>query len=259
MTLVRERKLLEDRIKMQHRRWNSFVFSKTESLKYGRTQREKMNGPLKVQDMAHFLESTKLDFALGLKEREALLYKLKLEQADDELADSGGCPGIIPQKCSELELQILNDSQENNSVETRKTRKSRKTRRGLRSSNRKSGKDAKEVQEARTHLLEEEMKKLRLEYMAMDCLRRSTGPDIYSCFLSNVVSIIPQVLSSETIHYHCGYIILSLLGDGRYLPVQINHSKLDGIIGKHIKMFIIKLINSSKIQASNFDFYRSNH
>lgn len=134
-------------------------------------------------------------------------------------------------------MQILNDSQENNSVETRKTRK---TRRGLRSSNRKSGKDAKEVQEARTHLLEEEMKKLRLEYhMAMDCLRRSIGPDIYSCFLSNVVSIIPQVLSSETIHYHCGYIILSLLGDGRYLPVQINHSKLDGIIGKHIKMFIV--------------------
>lgn len=37
-----------------------------------------MKGALKVQDMARFLESTKLDFALGLKQREALLYKLKL-------------------------------------------------------------------------------------------------------------------------------------------------------------------------------------
>ncbi|XP_039171561.1 uncharacterized protein LOC104448129 [Eucalyptus grandis] len=170
--------------------------------------------------MVHFLETTKLDFALGSKEREALYYKLKLEQADDELADFRGCPDIIPQKYSELE--------ENKFAETRKTRK------GLRSSNGnvgKSCKDAKKVQEEGTRLLEEEMKKLRLEYhMAMDCLRRSIGSDIYSCFLSNVVSIIPQVPSSETIYYHCRYIILSLLGDGQYLPVQINHSKLDGMI-----------------------------
>ncbi|XP_030541501.1 desmoplakin [Rhodamnia argentea] len=147
MTLVKERKLLEGRIQMQHRRWNSDV-------RFLKDRISQMKGALKVQDMAHFLESTKLDFALGLKQREALLYKLKLDQADDELADFRGCLDIIPQKCSEFE----ESAQLNNSAETRKTR------RGLRSSDRKPAKDAKEVQEEHTHLLEEEMKKLRLEY-----------------------------------------------------------------------------------------------
>ncbi|KAL3733338.1 hypothetical protein ACJRO7_022809 [Eucalyptus globulus] len=147
LTLVRERKLLEDRIKMQHRRWNSDV-------RFLKDRISQMRGTLKLQDMAHFLESTKLDFALGLKEREALLYKLKLEQADDELADFRGCLDSIPHKCPELE----ESAQLNNSAETRNTR------RGLRSSDRKSGKDAKEAQEERTHFLEEEIKKLRLEY-----------------------------------------------------------------------------------------------
>ncbi|KAI6687627.1 hypothetical protein NL676_024455 [Syzygium grande] len=147
VTLVKERKLLEDRIRMQHRRWDSDV-------RFLKDRISQMKGALKVQDMAHFLGSTKLDFALGLKQREALLYKLKLEQADDELADFRGCLDIIPQKCSELE----ESAQLNNSAETRKTR------RGLRSCNRKSAKDAKEGQEEHTHSLEEEMKKLRLEY-----------------------------------------------------------------------------------------------
>ncbi|KAG6644640.1 hypothetical protein I3843_08G066300 [Carya illinoinensis] len=79
-TLAIERKLLEDRIRVQHERWISDVRLYEDRI-------SQMNGDLLVQEMTHSLEAAKSDFVASVKRREAFLENLKLEHAESELAD----------------------------------------------------------------------------------------------------------------------------------------------------------------------------
>lgn len=79
-TLSKERKILEDRIKMQYERWVSDVRLYEDHI-------SQMKSGLESEEMARVLEATKADMMVGLKHREAYLCKMKLEEAEDELTD----------------------------------------------------------------------------------------------------------------------------------------------------------------------------
>ncbi|XP_059461361.1 uncharacterized protein LOC132190651 [Corylus avellana] len=79
-TLAQERKLLEDCVRMQHERWVS-------DARLYEGQISRMNGDLVAQQMTLSFEAAKSDFVTSLKRREAFLEKLKLEDAETELAD----------------------------------------------------------------------------------------------------------------------------------------------------------------------------
>ncbi|KAF2310119.1 hypothetical protein GH714_006602 [Hevea brasiliensis] len=83
-TLVQERKFLEDRIKVQHERCLSEIRLFEDHI----TQ---MKEALAEKDMTCMLKTVKSDLMIGFKHREASLYKLKLEQTEDELADFKAC------------------------------------------------------------------------------------------------------------------------------------------------------------------------
>ncbi|KAJ6681032.1 CYTOMATRIX PROTEIN-LIKE PROTEIN [Salix koriyanagi] len=79
-TLLKERHLLEDRIKTQHERWVSDIRLYEDHI-------AQINGDMVKKDMACVLEAAKGDLMLGLKQREASLHKCRLEETEDELAD----------------------------------------------------------------------------------------------------------------------------------------------------------------------------
>ncbi|KAJ0026360.1 hypothetical protein Pint_09378 [Pistacia integerrima] len=79
-TLVTERKILEDRIKMQHEKWVSDINLYEDHI----TQ---MKSDFMAQEMTRLLEAAKSDMMVGLKNRETSLLELKLEHSDDNLAD----------------------------------------------------------------------------------------------------------------------------------------------------------------------------
>ncbi|KAL5845294.1 hypothetical protein ACOSQ4_011252 [Xanthoceras sorbifolium] len=79
-TLVTERKILEDRIMMQHGKWVSDV-------RLYEDQISQIKNDMEAQEMIRFLDSMKSDMMIGLKHRESSLLKLKLENTGDELAD----------------------------------------------------------------------------------------------------------------------------------------------------------------------------
>ncbi|KAF9683141.1 hypothetical protein SADUNF_Sadunf05G0181300 [Salix dunnii] len=79
-TLLKERHLLEDRIKTQHERWVS-------DIRLYEAHIAQINGDMVKKDMACVLEAAKGDLMLGLKQREASLHKWRLEETEDELAD----------------------------------------------------------------------------------------------------------------------------------------------------------------------------
>ncbi|OMO87416.1 hypothetical protein CCACVL1_09059 [Corchorus capsularis] len=79
-TLAKERKILEDRIKMQYERWVSDVRLYEDHI-------SQMKRDVELKEMARVLESAKSDMMVGLKHREAFLCKLRLEETEDELAD----------------------------------------------------------------------------------------------------------------------------------------------------------------------------
>ncbi|XP_050215013.1 uncharacterized protein LOC126666094 isoform X2 [Mercurialis annua] len=93
-TLVEERKFLEDRIKLQHERWVSDVHLRDDHI-------SQIKDELIEKDMACLLEAAKSDLMLGLKHREASLYKLILEQTEDELADFRSCFDHLCRKLEE--------------------------------------------------------------------------------------------------------------------------------------------------------------
>ncbi|XP_057973151.1 spindle pole body component 110 [Malania oleifera] len=95
-SLVKDRKILEDRIKTQNERWVSDV-------RFFEDQISQMKRDFTTQDMTLALEVAKADFALGLKQREAFLYNLKLEEVYDELEDFKALFEFLSRKCSELE------------------------------------------------------------------------------------------------------------------------------------------------------------
>ncbi|XVE94559.1 hypothetical protein REPUB_Repub02eG0019400 [Reevesia pubescens] len=79
-TLATERKIFEDRIKMQYERWVSDVRLYEDHI-------SQMKNDLESKEMACVLEAAKVDLMVGLKHREAYLCKLKLEETVDELTD----------------------------------------------------------------------------------------------------------------------------------------------------------------------------
>ncbi|XP_059636783.1 uncharacterized protein LOC132278899 [Cornus florida] len=83
-SLTSERKLLEDRIKLQY------------------DQISQMKRDLVVQDMERVVDAAKSDMVLGLKQREAFVNKLKLEDTGGELADFKEWFHYLSSECSTL-------------------------------------------------------------------------------------------------------------------------------------------------------------
>ncbi|KAJ8772726.1 hypothetical protein K2173_027903 [Erythroxylum novogranatense] len=79
-SLVKDRKLLEDRIKMQHERWVSDVRLYQDHI-------FQMREELTEKEMERLLEAAKSDLMVGLKQRDASLHKLKSKLMEDELID----------------------------------------------------------------------------------------------------------------------------------------------------------------------------
>nr|GMD84754.1 spindle apparatus protein lin-5 [Ipomoea batatas]GME20113.1 spindle apparatus protein lin-5 [Ipomoea batatas] len=95
-SLAKDRKLLEDRIKLQHERWVSDVNLFQEQI-------YQLKMEFTAQEMEHMVEAAKLDLVLGLKEREAYIHKDKSEKANGELEDFIECFGFLSRECSEAE------------------------------------------------------------------------------------------------------------------------------------------------------------
>lgn len=93
-TLLKERKILEDRIKTQHERWVSDIRLYDDHIL-------QIKGGLVEKDMACLLEAAKGNLMLGLKQREVSLHELKLEQTEDELADFRALFGYLSQSLKE--------------------------------------------------------------------------------------------------------------------------------------------------------------
>ncbi|KAL3514769.1 hypothetical protein ACH5RR_027486 [Cinchona calisaya] len=78
--LAKDRKLLEDRIKLHHERWISDVNMLKDNI-------FQMQRDFVIQEMERKVEANKAEMVVGLKLRESFLYKQKFENADSELAD----------------------------------------------------------------------------------------------------------------------------------------------------------------------------
>ncbi|CDP07398.1 unnamed protein product [Coffea canephora] len=92
--LAKDRKLLEDIVKLQHERWTSDVNLLKEHI-------FQMRRDLTMQEKERIVEATKADMVMGLKLRESFLYKQKFENADSELADFREWFEQLARKCSE--------------------------------------------------------------------------------------------------------------------------------------------------------------
>ncbi|CAI9116934.1 OLC1v1018230C2 [Oldenlandia corymbosa var. corymbosa] len=133
--LVKERKFLEDRIKLQHERWvfdvnllqdqisevkilmSCFFLLSNSALYCHKIEFRvltnswdfflffvfigvQMKREFTSQEMEHVVEDTKADFIIGLKMRDALVYKQKFENLDSELADFREWFEYLSDKCS---------------------------------------------------------------------------------------------------------------------------------------------------------------
>ncbi|KAM6544635.1 hypothetical protein CsatB_025371 [Cannabis sativa] len=78
--LTKERKLLEDRIRIQHNRWVSDVRILEDLI--SEVKRESS-----IHELEHSREISKVELVMGLKQREAEIEKLRLEYAETELGD----------------------------------------------------------------------------------------------------------------------------------------------------------------------------
>ncbi|KAE8715273.1 Detected protein of unknown function [Hibiscus syriacus] len=87
-TLAKERKILEDRFKMQYERWVSDVRLYEDHI-------SQMESELQSEEMVRVLEAAKADMLVGLKQRKAFLCEMKLdflnwlitEESEDESTD----------------------------------------------------------------------------------------------------------------------------------------------------------------------------
>ncbi|XP_057469184.1 uncharacterized protein LOC130758336 [Actinidia eriantha] len=93
-SLAKERKLLENVIKSQHE-------SRVSECNMLRDQISQMKRDASIQEMARNVDMAKLDLVLGQKHRETFSYKIKLDDAIDELADFRGWFDYLSSKCSE--------------------------------------------------------------------------------------------------------------------------------------------------------------
>ncbi|XP_038717334.1 uncharacterized protein LOC120010623 isoform X2 [Tripterygium wilfordii] len=83
-TLVKERKILQDRIKMQHDQLVS-------NIRFYEDRISQMKEDLVEKDRVHMLDAAKADLILAVKQRETAIHKLNLGDKDDELADFKSC------------------------------------------------------------------------------------------------------------------------------------------------------------------------
>ncbi|GAY42909.1 hypothetical protein CUMW_070600 [Citrus unshiu] len=90
-TLVKEREILEDHLKMQHEKWVSDIRLYEDHI-------SQMKSEIVAQELIHLLDAAKSDMVVGLKLREASLLKLMLEYTDDQLADFMAWFDLLRQK-----------------------------------------------------------------------------------------------------------------------------------------------------------------
>ncbi|CAL5418451.1 unnamed protein product [Camellia sinensis] len=93
-SLSRDRKFLEDRIKLQYDRWVSDV-------NLFQDQISQMKTYFAVQKMVSNVEAAKSDLEVGQKQREGFMYKIKLDNAASELADFREWFDYLSHKCCE--------------------------------------------------------------------------------------------------------------------------------------------------------------
>ncbi|XP_022996984.1 uncharacterized protein LOC111492049 isoform X2 [Cucurbita maxima] len=79
-TLIEERKLLEDRIRMQHDRWSSDTRLYEDLVC-------QLQADLVLRDKQRSLEASKLDLNMSLKQRESFLCQVISDQTNNELQD----------------------------------------------------------------------------------------------------------------------------------------------------------------------------
>ncbi|KAJ6336795.1 hypothetical protein OIU76_006631 [Salix suchowensis] len=96
--LLKERKILEGRIKTQHDSWVSDTRLYEDYIL-------QIKRGLVEKDMACLLEAAKGDLMLGLKQKEVSLHKLKLEQTEDELADFRALFSCLSQSIKKLPME----------------------------------------------------------------------------------------------------------------------------------------------------------
>ncbi|OVA18568.1 hypothetical protein BVC80_1831g105 [Macleaya cordata] len=142
-SLVKERKLLEDRIQIQYDRWVSDVHLLEDQI-------SQMKRDLSKAEMARLLEVAKSDLVVGFKQRESFLYKLKLESTESDLQDFKSWFDYLTYKCSEQK-----EKSGGKDVEVEKEKGG--------DGNPKSAENSKE-DERRSKILEGEVKKLKRAY-----------------------------------------------------------------------------------------------
>ncbi|KAL5557885.1 hypothetical protein UlMin_034096 [Ulmus minor] len=93
-SFAKDRKILEDRLRMQHERWVSDV-------RLLKDQISLIKGDLLLKERASLFEVAELELAMGLKLTHERLEKLRLEYAEDELKDFKVLFDLFSQKCSD--------------------------------------------------------------------------------------------------------------------------------------------------------------
>ncbi|KAK1431337.1 hypothetical protein QVD17_07794 [Tagetes erecta] len=79
-SLAQERKTLEKRFQSQHERW---VFN----FKVLEDHISQLTRDSRIKDMARFVENAKMNLLVSMKQKEAIINKLKFEEVDDERVD----------------------------------------------------------------------------------------------------------------------------------------------------------------------------
>lgn len=97
-TLVKERKILEDRIRMQHDRWTSDTRLYEDLIC-------QLKGDLVLRDMERSLEASKLDLNTSLKQRDSLLCQIISEHTNDELQDFKELFSLLSTKITDPSFQ----------------------------------------------------------------------------------------------------------------------------------------------------------
>ncbi|KAF7817646.1 kinesin-related protein 4-like isoform X1 [Senna tora] len=98
LSLLKDRKLLQHRIQMQHQGWES-------DIRLYKDQISQMKGILMFEEKKRLLDGAKADLVLGFKQKEASFFNYILEHIEDELADFKAWFEFLSQKPSDGEDQ----------------------------------------------------------------------------------------------------------------------------------------------------------
>ncbi|KAK9099660.1 hypothetical protein Syun_026705 [Stephania yunnanensis] len=143
--LVKETNLYEDRIKIQFDRWSSEVHLLQDQIfQLKRDHSEAL--------LDRFMEVAKSELVIGLKQRESLHYKIKLEHAERDLEDFKSCFDYLTHKCAEQKEKPGDTNKESSEG------KQKHAENGIKSI------ESINEEERRTKLLEYEIRKLKHAY-----------------------------------------------------------------------------------------------